>query len=78
MYDALLYGGNKEHIYLFVPCSPFITCWERTNLLALLCVVFSSVRVTFPYGVSGQVLHMIELIPDLCLPLYLEKNAIFS
>ena len=26
-----------------VPCSLVITCWERTDLLVLLCVVFSCV-----------------------------------
>ena len=48
-----------------------ITCWERTDLFALLYVAFSCVFVTFPYGVSGQVKYLIELISDLCLILYI-------
>ena len=43
---------------------------QMTDLLALLCIVFSFVFVTFPYGVSGQVWYLIVSIPDLCLPLY--------
>ena len=50
-----------------------VTCWKRAGLLTLLCVVFSCVFlyfVTFPYGVSGQVLYLVVSIPDLCLPLF--------
>ena len=57
---------------LCVPCSLVITCWERTDLLALLYVAFSCVFVTFPYGVTGQVKYLIELISDLCLILYID------
>ena len=49
-----------------VPCTLVITCWERADLLALLCCVF----VTFPYGVPGQVWYSVVSFPDLCLPLY--------
>ena len=35
------------------------TCWERAELLSLLCVMFSSVFVNFPYGVSGQVWYFL-------------------
>ena len=38
---------------LFVPCSLVITCWDRADLLALLCAVFSCVFDTFPYGIPG-------------------------
>ena len=38
-------------------CSLVVTCWERTDLLALLYVMFSCTFVTFPYGVLGQVLN---------------------
>ena len=59
------------HVYLCyavlsVPCSLVIT---MADLLTLLCVVFSCVLVTFPYGVPGQVWYLIVSIPDLCLPL---------
>ena len=36
---------------LSVPCSLLITCWQRADLSPLLCVVFSCVFVSFPYGV---------------------------
>ena len=45
----------------------FITCWERADFLALLCMKFSCVFVTFPYGILGQVWYLIVSIPDLCL-----------
>ena len=39
----------------------------------LVCCVFLLLFfVTFPYGVPGQVLYLIVLIPDLCLPLYFD------
>ena len=50
-----------------VHCSLVVTCWERTDLLALLCVMFSCDLVTFPCGVLGQVWYLIESLPDLCL-----------
>ena len=58
------------YIVLSVPCSLLITCWERADLLALLCVVFFCVFVTFPYGVPGQMWYKIVSIPDLCLSLF--------
>ena len=54
------------HTFLSVPCSLVVTCWERADLLALLYVMILFF-VTFPYGVLGQVLYLIVLIPDLCL-----------
>ena len=44
---------------LSVRCSLVIACWERTDLLALLCVVISCVFVIFPYGVLVQVRYLI-------------------
>ena len=52
---------------LFLNCSLEVTCWERADLLAFLCVMFSSVFVIFPYGVLGQVWYLIVSIPDRCL-----------
>ena len=60
MFHVCLY-----YAVLSVPCSLVITCWERVDLLALLCVMFSCVFVTIPYGVLGQVWYLIVLIPDL-------------
>ena len=47
-----------------VPCSLVVTCWERADLLALLCVVCSCRLVTFPYGVPSQVWYLIVSNPD--------------
>ena len=65
------------HVYLCytvlsVSCSFVINCWERADLLALLCVVLTCVFVTFSYCVQGQVWYMnlIVYIPKLCNPLY--------
>ena len=59
---------------LSVPCRLVITCCERADLLALLCVMFSCVFVTLPYGVPGQVWYLILSIPDLCLFSYFAKK----
>ena len=37
---------------------------KRANLV-FMCVIFSCVFVTFPYGVLGQVWHLILSVPDL-------------
>ena len=44
-----------------------VTCWERADLLALLCVMFSCVFVTFPYDDMGQVWYLMVSIPDISL-----------
>ena len=56
---------------LFVLCSIVVTYWERAGLLALLCVMFSCVFVTFTYCVLGQVRYLIVWIPNFCLLPYL-------
>ena len=38
-----------RYAVLSVPYSLVFTCWERKDLLAPFCVVFSSAAVTFPY-----------------------------
>ena len=63
----LLFVFHVCHAVLSVPCSLVVTCWVRTDLLALLCVVFSGVFVTFSYGVLGQVWYLTVSIPYLCL-----------
>ena len=65
-----MFHGHLYYAVLYVLCSLMITCWERADLLALLCVVFSCVFVTFHDGVPGQLWYSILSIPDLCLPLY--------
>ena len=46
-----------------------VTCWERADLLALVCGV-SCEFVTFPCGILGQVWYLIVSIPDLCILTY--------
>ena len=38
-----------------------------------MCVMFSCVFVTFPYGVLGQVWFLIASIPDFCLLSFIVK-----
>ena len=40
--------------FVFVFASLVVTCWEMTDLLALLYMMFSCDCVTFPYGIQGQ------------------------
>ena len=54
--DIVFYVCNAV---LSVPCSLAVICWERADLLALLCVMFSCVFVTFPYTVLDQVWYFI-------------------
>ena len=42
-----------------------VTCWERDDLLALVCGVQLCV-CHFPIGILGQVCYLIVSIPDLC------------
>ena len=50
-----------------------VTCWERADLLALVCGVYYEF-VTFPFGILGQVWYLIVSIPDLCTLTYFKKN----
>ena len=54
-----------------VPCSLVVTCWERADLLALLCAMFSCV-----FSLSHMVSHVrcgiqlsigLTTIPNICL-----------
>ena len=45
-----------------------VTCWERADLLALICDVYLW-SCHFPIGILGQVWCLIVSIPDLC-PLF--------
>ena len=51
-----------------------VTCWERADLLALVCSVYCEF-VTIPIGILGQVWYLIVSIPDLCTLTYFNKNA---
>ena len=60
------------HAFLSVNCSLVVICWERANLLALLCVMLYCVFVTFLCSVLGQVWYLIVSISDLCLLTYFD------
>ena len=64
----VIYVSRLSLLYCLVCyCSLVITCLEKADLLALLCLRFLCVFVTFPYGVLGKVWYLIVSIPDLCL-----------
>ena len=48
-----------------------VTCWERADLLALVCL---TVSCHFPIGILGQVWYLIVSIPDLCTLTYLANR----
>ena len=55
--------------FLSCVCYAFvITCWERANLLTLVC------GDHFPIGILGQVWYWIKSIPDLCTLTYFKMN----
>ena len=62
----------------FLVCSLYlvVTCWERADLLVLLCVMFYCVFVTFPCGVLGQVWCLIVSIFELCILSYFYLTAL--
>ena len=53
-------------VFVILSCLILTALWSP-----LLCVMFSGVFVTFPYGVLGQVWCYIVSIPDICLLPYL-------
>ena len=46
-----------------------VTCWERADLLALVCGVLLRV-CHFPIGILGQVWYLFVSIPELCTLTY--------
>ena len=50
-----------SHAFASVYCCLVVTCWERADLLALVCDVYC-IFVTFPFGILGQVCYLIVLI----------------
>ena len=49
-----------------------VTCWERADLLAVVCGVYCEF-VTLPFGILGQVWYLIVSIPDLCTLTYFKR-----
>ena len=54
------------HAFASVHCCFVVTCWERADLLALVCDVLYCDFVTLLFGVLGLVWYLIESIPDPC------------
>ena len=52
-----------------------VTCWERADLLALVCGVQLCV-CHFPIGILGQVWYLIVSIPDLCTFTYINSHVV--
>ena len=64
-------------VFAICPCAPVymclvVTCWERADLLTLICGVQLCVCLTWPLVSSGQVWYLIVSILDLCTLTYLE------
>ena len=75
----LLFMFRVCHAFcLFFFCGLVVTCWEKADLLALLCVMFSCVFVASACGVLGQAWDLIVSIPDLCLLTYLVDRMKFA
>ena len=55
-----------------VHCCIVVTCWERTDLLALVDDIYC-IFVTFPCEILSQLWYLIVSLPDLCLFSYLVK-----
>ena len=74
----MLFMSCDCHAFASVHCCLVVSCWERADLLAVVCDVYCGF-VTFPCGILGQVwylifaplLTLIESIPDLCHLSYL-------
>ena len=50
----MLFMSSVCHAFATVHCCLVATCWERIDLLALVCDVYLCF-VTFPCGILGQV-----------------------
>ena len=59
-----------------VCCCLVVTCWERADLLALVCDIYLW-RCHFPIGILGQVWCLTVLIPDLCPLSYLAAAPVY-
>ena len=60
-----------DHLCGFLSCVCFayaVTCWERADLLALVCM--SNCEFATPIGILGQVRYLIVSIRDLCTLTY--------
>ena len=70
----MLFMSCVWHAFASVHCCLVVTCWERADLLALVCDVWLFFFVTFPCGILGQKRYLIVSIPDLCHLSYFVAN----
>ena len=68
------------HVFPSVHCCLVVTCWERADLLALLCDVklCFCVFVVNHCGILGQVWYLIVLNTDFCHLSYSKSNILGS
>ena len=71
----MLFMSCVFHTCASVYCCLVVTCWERADLLTLVCDVYLCF-VTFPCSILGQVLYLIVSIPDLCHLFLLSESFI--
>ena len=57
-------------VFAMLSCLFIAAMWSPAGKVARLYVKFSCVSVTFPYGVLGQVWHLVVMVSDLCLLTY--------
>ena len=67
----MLFMSCVCHALTSVHCCLVVTCWERADLLALVCDVYLCF-CHFPIGILDQVWYFIVSIPDFCCLLLLE------
>ena len=65
-----------SHAFMSVHGCRVVTCWERSDLLALVGDVYCSF-VTFPCGILGKVWYLIVSFPDLCYLSYYDYVFVF-
>ena len=77
----IFFNVLRLSLFYFLVCS-LLPCGYLLGKGGPLCYLYCDVSlcfVTFPYGVSGLVSYLIEVIPDLCLPLFTIKiYALYS
>ena len=61
----MFFVSYVSRAFASVHCCLVITCWERADLLALVCDV-NYVFVTFSCDILVQVWYLIVSFPDLC------------
>ena len=69
-----MFASYVSHAFVSIHCCIAFTCWERTDLLALLGDVYCKF-VPFQSGILGQVGCLFVSFSDLCRPFYFKLFA---